>query len=201
MSELERYRSREANLLLGKRLKVAVWVVTVLVLGLVGMMRRVTIPLPEGVDLSFLPAVHAVLNSLAALALIAGLVAILKGKPGLHRRFVSGALVLSGLFLLSYVTYHFTSGETIYGDLNGDGDLSDVERAAVGGMRTVYVVVLLSHIVLAALSLPFILMTFVYGYTAQFTKHRRMARWVFPVWLYVAVTGPVCYLMLRPFYG
>jgi putative membrane protein len=192
MSELERYRSREANLLLGKRLKVAVWIVTVVVLVLVGMMRRVTIPLPEGVDLGFLPAVHAVLNSLAALALIGGLVAILKGKPGLHRRFVSGALVLSGLFLLSYVTYHFTSGETLYGDLNGDGILSEEERSAVGGMRTVYVVILLSHIVLAAVSLPFILMTFVYGYTAQFAKHRRMARWVFPIWLYVTVTGPMC---------
>ena len=104
------------------------------------------------------------------------------------------------LFLLSYVTYHFTTPETIYGDADRDGVLQDGERAAAGAMRAVYLVVLLSHIALAALSLPLILLTFVYGYTNQFGKHRRFAKVVFPVWLYVAVTGPVVYLLLRPFY-
>ena len=201
MSELETYRSREANLALGRRLKVVVWMVTAVVLLLVGMMRRVKIALPEGMDFGFLPPVHAGLNTLAALALVGALVAIKRGKPALHQRFINGAMVLSGLFLLSYVTYHFTSGETIYGDTSGDGVLDEVEKAAVGGMRTGYVVLLISHIVLAAGSLPFILMTYVYGFTAQFAKHRRLARRVFPVWLYVAVTGPVCYLLLRPYYG
>ena len=200
MSDLETFRSREPNLALAKRLKVVVWILTGVVLLLVGMMREVTIELPEGMDLGFLPPVHASLNALAALALIVALVAIKGGKAGLHQRCVNTAMVLSGLFLLSYVSYHFHhGGDSLRGHQRGR-NLDDEERAAVGGMRTVYLVILLSHIVLAALSLPFILMTYVYGYTAQFAKHRRMARRVFPVWLYVAVTGPACYLLLRPYY-
>jgi putative membrane protein len=98
------------------------------------------------------------------------------------------------------VTYHFTTPETKFGDLDGDGILSPAELAEAGTMRVVYLLILLSHIALAALSLPFILLTFVYGFTNQLAKHRRLARKVFPVWLYVAVTGPVVYLLLRPFY-
>ena len=78
--------------------------------------------------------------------------------------------------------------------------MSPEELAAVGGTRTLYLVVLLTHIALAAVGFPFILFTFVRGYTMQVEKHRRMARWVYPVWLYVAITGPVCYLMLMPYY-
>jgi putative membrane protein len=200
MSEIDEFRNREADLVLAKKLKSLVWGVTLLVFLLVGMMRRVTIPLPEGVSLDMLPPLHASLNAAAAMALVLALVAIKRKRVKLHRRLIHTAMVLSGLFLLSYVTYHFTSGETIYGDANHDGTLDDAERTLAGGMRVVYLVVLISHIVLAALSLPFILMTWVYGITAQFGHHQRMARRVFPVWLYVAVTGPACYLLLRPFY-
>lgn len=201
MSELESYRSREPNLDRARVLTVVVWLVTVIVLVLVGLMRRVTLPLPEGIDLGFVPAVNATLNSLVAISLVVALMAVKGGQVRMHQRCVNLAMLLSGLFLLCYVGYHFTTPETIYGDSNGDGRVDESEGLAVGVMRTVYLVVLLSHIVLAALSLPFILMTYVYAYTGQFAKHRRMARCVFPVWLYVAVTGPVCYLLLRPYYG
>lgn len=176
-----------ANRQLGKKLQVAVWVVTVLVWILVGLMRSPSkIPLPEGVTLSFLPAVHAVLNSLVAIFLISALVMIKRGDVTNHKRFIFAAMTCSAIFLLCYVAYHFTTPETKYG---GEGIA-----------RTIYFGLLISHIVLAALSLPFILQTWVYGFTNQFDRHRRMAKWVFPVWLYVAVTGPICYLMLRPFY-
>jgi len=200
MSEWDDIRNRPANLVLGRKLGIAAWIVTVVVLLLVGLMRRVTIPLPEGVDLGMLPGFHAMLNSVAAVLLVLALAAIKRKRIVWHRRFVNGALVCSCLFLVSYVVYHFTSGETLYGDANGDGNVDAGELAAAGGMRSVYLVLLLSHIVLAAVSFPGILFTWVFGFTAQFEKHRRLARWVFPVWLYVAVTGPVCYLMLRPFY-
>lgn len=200
MSELERYRGREAKLALGRKLTWAVWVITVLVLLLVGMMRQIKIPLPEGVSFDMLPAVHAALNSGAALALVAALVAIKAGRVSLHRRCIYTALALSGVFLLSYVTYHFTTPETRFGDSNGDGLLQEGELAAAGASRLIYLLLLLSHIVLAALSLPFILLTFVYGFTNQPGRHRKMARWVFPVWLYVAITGPLCWWMLRPYY-
>jgi len=200
MSELEAYRSRGANLVLAGKLRIAVWVVTALVLFLVGLMRQVKIGLPDGMSLHMLPPLHAVLNSGAAVALILALFCIRRGRVLLHQRWIYVAMGCSFLFLLSYVTYHFTTPETVYGDLDGNGVLSDAERTEAGPMRSVYLIVLLSHIALAAVSLPFILLSFVYGFTDQTVKHRRIAVRVFPVWLYVAVTGPVVYLMLRPYY-
>jgi putative membrane protein len=184
----EAYLNSQPNLVLGRKLKIGVWIVTVLVWVLVGAMRRPEkIPLPEGISLSFLPGVHAILNTCVAILLIVALVMIKKGNVRLHKMAISGAMICSATFLLCYVAYHFTTAETRFG--------------GAGAIKVVYLLLLISHIVLAAVSLPFILMTWVYGYTNQFQKHRTMAKWVFPVWLYVAVTGPVCYLMLRPYYG
>lgn len=185
---------------LAKRLRVGAWILTAAILVLVGLMRRVKIPLPEGVSLSFLPPFHAAVNALAAVVLVIAFIAVMKGRIALHRRMIMAAMGLSVLFLLSYVAYHFTSNEVKFGDVNLDGFVDPAERAAVGSTRTVYLLLLISHIVLAGVSLPFILFTFIAGWTNQFSKHRRLARWVFPLWLYVAVTGPVCYWMLRPYY-
>jgi putative membrane protein len=183
-----------------KKLRIAAWIVTVAVLVLVGLMRRVKIPLPEGVDLGFLPPFHATVNALTAVALIVAFIFIRRKQVEAHRRTIYVALGLSLLFLLSYVAYHFTTPETLFGDANGDGLVDAAEKAAVGGLRTFYLVLLLTHISLAAIILPFILFTFIKAYTGQYAAHRRMARWVFPVWLYVAITGPICYLMLVPYY-
>jgi putative membrane protein len=128
------------------------------------------------------------------------LVAIRKGNALLHQRWIYAAMICSLLFLLSYVTYHFTTPETIYGDQNGDGEMSAVELQEAGSMRAVYLIILLSHIVLAAISLPFILLTFCYAFTNHFTKHKKLSKKIFPVWLYVAVSGPIVYLLLRPYY-
>jgi len=182
------YILQEPNLALGKKLAITVWILTVLVWALVGAMRRPEkIPLPEGVSLSFLPPVHACLNTLVALFLVLALVMIKRNNVRLHKMAVSAAMICSALFLVCYVAYHFTTAETRFG--------------GSGAIKTVYLVLLISHIALAAISLPFILLTWVYGFTNQFQKHRKLAKWVFPVWLYVAVTGPICYLMLKPYYG
>jgi putative membrane protein len=189
-----------ADLQLEKKLNVGAWIVTGAVLILVGVMRQVKIPLPEGVDLGFLAPFHASVNALTAITLVIALYLIKQKQVEAHRKTMMVALGLSVLFLLSYVAYHFTTPETIFGDLDGDGSLSAEELAAVGSTRTFYLVILLSHIVLAAVSLPFILFTFIRAYTGQFDRHRKMARWVWPIWFYVAVTGPVAYLMLMPYY-
>lgn len=136
--------------------------------------------------MSFLPPVHAVLNSLVAVALIAALWAVKQGKIALHRSFICAAMVLSIGFLLCYVAYHFTTVETKYG--------------GEGAMRAVYFFILITHIVLAGISLPFILFAFISGWANRFSAHRRLVKWVYPMWLYVAVTGPICYLMLKPYY-
>lgn len=183
-----------------KKLNTAAWIVSALVLFLVALMRELKIPLPEGVDFGFLPPFHATVNAITALVLLAALYFIKQKNIERHRQMIFLALGLSVVFLLSYVTYHITTPETLYGDADGNGVLSPEELVAVGGTRTLYLVVLLTHIALAAVGFPFILFTFVRGYTMQVEKHRRMARWVYPVWLYVAITGPVCYLMLMPYY-
>jgi putative membrane protein len=171
-----------------KKLRTGVWIVTVLGLVLVGLMRRpeMRIELPEGFSLAFLPGVHAVINTTVALCLIAALVAVKKQNICLHRKFMSVAMLLSGIFLLCYVAYHFTNVETKFG---GEGSI-----------RTVYFILLITHIVSAAVSLPLILFTYLAGWADRRPAHRRLAKITYPLWLYVAITGPVCYLMLRPYY-
>ena len=200
MKQIEEIKRMHPNVKLLRHLKRAVWIISVIVLGLVALMRQVKIPLPESVSLDFLPSFHALLNTLAAISLLMALVAIKKGNAILHQRWIYSAMICSFVFLLSYVAYHFTTPETIFGDLDGNGLLSEQEQMAIGSMRMVYLVVLLSHIALAAFSLPFILLTFSYGFTHHFEKHRKLAKKIYPVWLYVAVTGPVVYLMLKPYY-
>jgi len=199
-SEKKEWLSRPPQEALSKKLGIVAWVLTAVVLGLVGLMRTVRLPLPDGWSFAFLPPVHAVLNSLVAVALVLALVAVKQGKITLHKNAIFVAMALSVGFLLCYVAYHFTSAEIKFGDANGDGLVDQAETLAVGSKRTLYLVLLISHISLAGISLPFILFTFIAGWTNRFSAHRRLAKWVFPLWLYVAVTGPICYLMLKPYY-
>jgi len=169
-------------------MKKAAWGLSAAVLVLVILMRSpYKIPLPEGFDFTFLPPVHAVLNTLTAICLVAAIIAVKRRRPEAHGRFMTAALVFSTLFLLCYVAYHFTEVETRFG--------------GTGGARTFYLVLLFTHIIAAAVSFPFILRSFVYAWCHDFASHRRLARKVYPLWLFVAVTGPICYLMLRPWYG
>lgn len=169
---------------LASKLNKVSWVLTALVLLLVGLMRRIKFDL--GVDFSFLPPISAGLNTLVAILLLVALYFVKQGNIDRHRQAIFGAMAASALFLVCYVLYHFTTEETRY--------------CGEGIMRTVYYFFLITHIVLAGISLPFILFTFVRGLTYQVTLHKSMARWVFPLWLYVAVTGPIVYLMLKPCY-
>ncbi|MCB0529743.1 MAG: DUF420 domain-containing protein [Saprospiraceae bacterium] len=174
----------QANIQLEKKLNTAAYVVSAVVLLLVGLMRRYKIDV--GIDFSFLPPVHASLNALTAVILLFAFYYIKNKQIEKHRRSIYAAMLCSALFLISYVLYHFTTPETKYG--------------GEGLMRTVYFFLLITHVVLAGLILPFILLTFTRAYTGQYERHKKMARWVFPLWLYVALTGPICYLMLRPYY-
>jgi putative membrane protein len=145
-------------------------------------MRRIKIE--TSLDLSFLAGLNAIFNTGVTIALLAAYYFIKNKQIELHRRSMYTAMGLSALFLITYVGYHFTNEEIPY--------------CGEGIWRTVYYFILFSHIILAGLSLPFILMTFIRGYTGDYVTHRKMARRVYPVWLYVAVTGPVVYLFLLP---
>lgn len=181
-------------------LKILTYIVSGAVIVLVVIMREVKLPVPDSWDVGFLPAVNAALNALTAVALLASLYFIKNRRYLLHRNANFLALGLSVLFLLCYVTYHFTTPEVLYGDADQNGILSEVERAAVSDSRPIYLVILLSHIALAGILLPFILLTTVRALVGKYRLHRRMARYVWPLWFYVAVTGPVVYLMLRSYY-
>lgn len=185
---------------LEKRLNRHAWVLTGIVLILVGMMRRVKIPLPEGLSFDFLPPLYSTFNAITALVLIVALVLIKQKKVEAHKKAMLVAVGFSVMFLLGYVLYHFTTPETIFGDINGDKILDEAEALAVGSTRTVYLIILATHIVLAAAIFPFILFTLIRAFTNQYDRHKKMARWVFPLWLYVAVTGPILYFMLMPYY-
>ena len=198
MSNYSEYLKRDPNVALQRTLARLSWVVSVLVFSLVAVMGRYKLDVDW--DLSFLPPVHAVLNTLVTVALLVAFFAIKRKNVVLHKRAIGVAVGCSVLFLLCYVAYHGTQQEVKFGDINGDGKVVDSELAQVGVMRTVYLLFLASHIILAAVSLPFILITLSLGYTNHFARHKKMARWVFPLWLYVAATGPVCYLMLKPYY-
>lgn len=184
--EHKAWLSRPPREELAKKLGIAAWILTAAVLLLVVVMQKIKLPLPEGWSTIFLPPIHAGINAVAALVLLVSVIFIKLGNVRLHRATMVFAMVLSVFFLLSYVAYHMTNDPTHYG--------------GTGTIRTVYFLLLITHIVSAAISLPFILFTFIAGWTNRFAAHKRLARWVFPLWLYVAVTGPICYLMLRPYY-
>lgn len=185
--ELKQWLSRAPQEALSRKLGVAAWILSAVVLLLVVAMQKIKLPLPDGWTTSFLPPIHAGINALAAVVLLVSLIFIKLGNVKLHRATMVLAMILSVLFLLSYVAYHMTNDPTKYG---GEGI-----------MRTTYFILLITHITFAAVSLPFILFTFIAGWTNRFTAHRKLARWVFPLWLYVAITGPICYWMLKPYYG
>jgi uncharacterized membrane protein YozB (DUF420 family) len=138
-------------------------------------------------DYTQLPHLNAVLNSLSAMFLVAGYLFIRRGRIRTHRAMMTGALISSALFLISYLTYHFVfHGLTRF--------------AQQGIVRAVYLVILFTHTVLAVVILPFVLVTVTRALRGDFARHRRVARWTFPMWLYVSVTGVIVYLMLYQIY-
>jgi putative membrane protein len=132
-----------------------------------------------------LPGANVSFNSLSALCLILGYINIRRGNRATHMRFMLTATVFSTLFLVSYVTYHFFHGDTLF--------------PGHGWIRPVYFFILISHIGLSMVALPLILAALWYGLRSQFKFHRRIARWTFPIWLYVSVTGVIVYVLLKRF--
>lgn len=142
-----------------------------------------------GIDvapLSFLPPIYATINGLTAVLLIAAVIAIKNGNRKLHQRLMTSAIACSVLFLVMYVAYHITSDSTKFG--------------GEGAIRIVYFTLLISHIALSVIIIPFVLFTYVRALSGNFERHKKLARITFPLWLYVAVTGVIVYLMIAPYY-
>lgn len=136
--------------------------------------------------LSFLPPIYAIINGITALVLITGVLAIKNGKRKLHERLMTTAIALSVVFLVMYVAYHMTSDSTKFG---GEGII-----------RPIYFFILITHIALSIAVIPLVLITYVRALAERFDRHKKIAKITFPIWLYVAVTGVVVYLMISPYY-
>jgi putative membrane protein len=144
--------------------------------------------------------VNAFINALTAILLVAALVAVKQRRYNLHKTIMLFSLALSIIFLVSYIAHHLLAGEAVFGDSNHDGILDSDEAASIGGLRSVYLIILGTHIALAAIILPFILFTAYRGLISEFPAHKKLARYTWPLWFYVAVTGPIVYFMISPYY-
>ncbi len=193
------------NLLLSisdKKVRNIVYGLTVVICVAVVALNQKWIPHPQAPAFVFrLPALNAIINATCSVLLILSLMAIKKGNIRLHRGLNLTAFVLSSLFLVSYVTAHYFIPDTLYGDTDHNGIMSEAEKLAVSGIKPVYLVLLLSHILFAVIVLPMVLLSFHYGLTDQRDKHRKLTRFSYPIWLYVTITGVVVYLMISPYYN
>lgn len=145
------------------------------------------LPRPEhGLDLTFLPFLNACINGTCTFVLMGGWIAIKNDHWKVHRGLMVSAVLLSVLFLISYVTYHATHEPTSYGGSGMDA--------------TIYYIILISHIILAAVIVPMVLTSIYRAYMKDFEGHRKIAGWTLPIWLYVTITGVLVYLMIAPYY-
>jgi len=186
-----------------KRIFRIIFALSVIVFATVVVLNRKVLPRPEPVPAFayYLPTLNAFINGTCTVLLLLSLYFIKRKNILAHKRINITTFLLSSLFLVSYITYHYLADETKYGDLNHDGVVDATEIAAAGSMRSVYFAILISHIILAAAVLPLILLSFYRGLMGQVEQHRRLTRWSFPIWLYVTVTGVVVYQMISPFYN
>ena len=184
-----------------RKAKILIWTVSIVVFVAVVILSKVKLILNLPFNVHVFATINAVVNSMVAILLVAGLVTAKSKNYAIHRKIMLSAIMLSVVFLVSYICHHLLAGETKYGDLNHDGVLSLNETAMAGSARVFYYILLLTHIPLAAIILPFILFTAYRALTGEYEKHRKLVRITWPIWFFVAVSGVVVYLMISPYYN
>ncbi|MDF2518775.1 MAG: hypothetical protein K0R59_4071 [Sphingobacterium sp.] len=178
----------EDSLIKEKKYSTWIWILSIVIPVVVAVLFTVNLQ-KLGYDvkpLTFLPPIYATINGLTAILLFCAVAAIKKGNKTLHERLIKCCIACSLAFLAMYVAYHMTSIETKYG---GEGIL-----------RPIYFFILITHILLSIIIIPFVLFTFVRGISGSYARHKKLARITYPMWLYVAVTGVIVYLMISPYY-
>jgi putative membrane protein len=188
---------------LQKNDKQANWLILVfsfVVFAAVTLLSRIKLNVDLGFNVHFFAQLNAIINSIVTILLLAGFAAVRQGKYLLHKRIMTTALILSVIFLVSYICHHLFAGETRFGDINHDGIVSADEKALAGPKRIFYFIILSTHIPLAAIILPFVLYTAYRALIGEWSKHIKLARITWPIWLYVSVTGVLVYLLISPYY-
>ena len=169
-----------------KRARILIILASVFIFGAIILLGRVEVPVGGAFDVHIFAKFNAIINSMVSVLLVAGLIAVKNRRYTLHKKIMLAAIVLSVLFLISYICHHLFAGDTKFG--------------GAGTIRYVYFFILISHIFLAAIILPFILFTAYRAMISEWPLHRRMAKITWPIWLYVSVTGVLVYLLISPYY-
>jgi putative membrane protein len=183
-----------------KKARILIYTFSIVVFAAIMMLSRYKLNADLGFDVHLFALANAIINSTVAILLLVALLAARNGKYELHRGIMITAMVLSVLFLVSYICHHLFAGETRFGDLNHDGILSETEKATAGSARIIYYILLGTHIPLAGIILPFILFSAYRGLTGDYLRHKKLARITWPIWFYVAVSGVLVYWMISPYY-
>ena len=183
-----------------RKARLLIFTFSAIVFAAVMALGRVHWKMNLGFDVHLFAKANALINTCVSLLLIIALIAVKSRNYVLHRNLMMTAMILSVLFLLSYICHHLFAGETRFGDINHDGILTEAEKTAAGSTRIVYYFLLGTHIPLAGIVLPFILFTAYRSLVGEFEKHKKLARITWPLWFYVAVTGVIVYWMISPYY-
>jgi putative membrane protein len=183
-----------------RKARILIFSFSLVVFILISALGKYKLDVDLGFDEHIFAKANAVINSIVAVLLLAGLYFAKNRRYTTHRNIMLTAMSLSVLFLLSYVLHHLLAGEARFGDINHDGIVSEAEKAAAGSIRYLYYVLLGTHILLAGIVLPFILFTAYRALINENAAHRKLAKITWPIWFYVAVTGPLVYLMISPYY-
>ncbi len=184
-----------------QKAKWLIGIFSVVVLVAVTFLSKFTLVVDLPFDKHIFALVNALLNATVAVLLVVALISVKQKNYNAHKNIMLTALLLSVLFLVSYIAHHLFAGETKFGDSDHDGIVNAAEQAVLGNTRGFYFILLATHIILAATSLPFILFTAYRGLTGEFEDHKRKAKRMWPIWFYVAVTGPLVYMMIKPYYS
>ena len=183
-----------------KNARIIIWMISIIVFCAIAFLTSVKLNVKLDFDPHIFAAFNAIANSCVAILLVAGLWAATSGKYILHKKIMLTAIFLSVLFLVSYVCHHLLTGETKFGDLNHNGILSPDEKQVAGTLRYIYYFILITHIPLAGIILPFILFTSYRALSGEYEKHKKLARITWPIWFYVAISGVAVYLLISPYY-
>lgn len=183
-----------------KKAKTLIFTFSAIVFAAVVLLSRIKLNVDLGFDVHLFAKANAIINSCVAVLLVVALVAVKNKNYSLHKKLMMTAMLLSILFLVSYICHHLFAGDTKFGDVDHDGIVTELEKAAVGNSRLIYYIILGTHIPLAGIILPFILFSAYRAMTGEFDKHKKLVRITWPVWFYVAVTGVVVYWMISPYY-
>jgi len=183
-----------------RRARILIFTFSIIVFLAISALGRYKLNVHLGFDEHIFAKANALINTLVTLLLLAGLYMAKNRRYTTHRYIMLTAMALSVLFLISYICHHLFAGEARFGDTNLDGIVDNTEKLAAGSIRYIYYILLSTHILLAGIVLPFILFTAYRALINENAKHRRLARITWPMWFYVALTGPLVYLLISPYY-